>query len=367
MSAWQPSDDELDVLARGLPAHDPGAQRSEQTRTGLLASAATTKQQGRRALGPIIAAVAVPLAAAAAIALWLGTRPSEAPAKDTIVAQDTARYSALSGWPDRIIRLDDGSLSVDVRSLAADDRFRLQAPDGAIETREARFVVTVRAAHVDSVAVAGGRVELRVVGSQTILLSAGQSWTRTVTAQRDADIVKPAPEPPAQQTVETEATMPAPVRRRPGPSRIEASRVPQPAEVAAPPATPPSTPGEAEFRAGVIALRNGDGAAAAASFATACSTAPAALAEDACFWVGAAARRAGQTAMARDALARFLQRFPTSARTGEASALLGWILFESGDLTGAELRFQHATGDRVPKVRESAAKGLQAIERKRGQ
>jgi len=360
MSAWQPSDDELDALARGLPAPDPKPQRSEQTRTTLLANAAATKQVARTSRGPIIAAVAVPLAAAAAIAIWLAARPTEPTAKDTLAARDAARYVALHAWPDRIIRLDDGTLSVEVRSLAEDERFRIQFSDGEVETREAQFVVAVRAAHVDSVVVTSGRVELRVVDAQTILLSAGQSWSRTVTARRD-DIVVPPPPPPAPPPP---VTAPPPARPREPQRRVEATHEPPRAEIPAKPPAPP-TPGEAEFRAGVIALRTGDAGAATVAFATACSTAQAALAEDACFWVGAAARRAGQTAIARDALTRFLQRFPTSARAGEASALLGWILYESGDLTGAAQRFERAAGDRVPKVRESAAKGLQAIERKR--
>jgi TolA-binding protein len=107
--------------------------------------------------------------------------------------------------------------------------------------------------------------------------------------------------------------------------------------------------------------------AATASFATECAAAQAALAEDACFWVGAAARRAGQTATARDALQRFLQRFPSSARAGEAAGLLGWILLEAADLDGAERRFRQAAGDRVPKIRESASRGLTEIERKRAE
>jgi hypothetical protein len=63
---------------------------------------------------------------------------------------------------------------------------------------------------------------------------------------------------------------------------------------------------------------------------------------------------------------RFLRRFPSSSRAGEASALLAWILFEAGDLDNAERRFTLASSDRVPKVRESATRGLTAIERKRG-
>lgn len=114
----------------------------------------------------------------------------------------------------------------------------------------------------------------------------------------------------------------------------------------------------------MAALRTGDPSGATKAFTIACAT-RAALAEDACFWVGAAARRAAQTSAARDALDSFLRRFPSSARAGEAAALLGWILFEAGDLDGADRRFHQAAADRVPRVRDSATKGLTAVERKR--
>ena len=115
----------------------------------------------------------------------------------------------------------------------------------------------------------------------------------------------------------------------------------------------------------MTALRANDPAAASKAFTAACNAASVALAEDACFWVGAAARRAGETIIARTALERFLQRFATSARAGEAAALLGWIVFEAGDLDRAERLFRQAVSDRVPSVRESATRGLTAVSRTR--
>jgi TolA-binding protein len=116
----------------------------------------------------------------------------------------------------------------------------------------------------------------------------------------------------------------------------------------------------------VAALRAGDAATATKSFTAACTAARGeALDEDACFWVGAAAKRAGDTATAREALTRFLSRFPASVRAGEAAALLGWILYDAGDLDGASQRFELAAKDRVQKVKESAQRGLEAVKRKR--
>ena len=125
-------------------------------------------------------------------------------------------------------------------------------------------------------------------------------------------------------------------------------------------------PGEDEFRAGWTALRNGDPTGATKLFATACSKAhDDAIGEDACFWTGAAAKRANDAATARAALSRFVARFPNSARAAEASALLGWLLYDAGELDAAEAQFHKADHDRVPKVRDSASKGLEAIARSR--
>jgi len=133
-----------------------------------------------------------------------------------------------------------------------------------------------------------------------------------------------------------------------------------------PPPASSTNPGEAEFRAGWTALRAGNSVEAAKRFTAACSAARSdALGEDACFWTAVAAKRAGQSATAKAALAQFLTRYPSSARAAEASALLGWTLYDSGDLDGAEAQFRRAENDRVPKVRESAQRGLLAIERRR--
>ena len=389
MSAWPPSDDQLDALARGLPPLVPAAQRSEQTRTSLLASTTSAAQQSRRSGKVMVAAIALPLAAAAVIAIWIGTRPAALPPGDTIVSVGAVKFEVASDWPDRIVRLDDGSLDIELSAVAVDERFRVRVPDGELESRAARFTVNVRGDRVASVIVSRGQLELRVVGHAPVIIAAGQSWAAPITARRDAidpmrDVPTPEPGPtPEPQPIDSKPTDPRPmVTKRPVESVRPSEREKEPtstvsATIKIPTEplprtlpslpTPPSPPsrGEPEFRAGMIAWRNGDPGAASASFATACTTAQSALAEDACFWAGAAARRANQVVAAGDALARFLQRFPSSSRAGEAAALLGWILFEAGDLDGAERRFQQAANDRVPKVRESAARGITAIDRKR--
>jgi hypothetical protein len=42
------------------------------------------------------------------------------------------------------------------------------------------------------------------------------------------------------------------------------------------------------------------------------------------------------------------------------------MLYDAGELDAAQQRFDLAARDRVPKVKESAERGLEAIKRKRG-
>ena len=380
MTRWQPTDDELDALARGLPAFDADAQRAEHNRTAVLANAATTTPQpARRPWWPLLAA---PLAAAAAIAIWLGTRPATTATTPHEKATIAGAFAGITDWPDRVVRVDAGTVTIALDALAPGERFRVLAPDAELETTAARFELAVADAHLQRVAVATGRVGLRVVGAPPVFLAAGQVWTRTITAQREP-LIEPAPAPAPTTTAEqpsttapraeqpsttaprAETTPPSPSETPPLPS--DRPRGTPKAATPPPPAPPPAPPGEADFRAGMTALRGGDAAAAATSFAAACAASHSALADDACFWSGAAARRAGQTAAARRALEQFIARFPSSARAGEAAALLGWIVLEGGDPTEAERLFQRAASDRVPQVRDSAARGLAAVSRNRGQ
>jgi len=258
------------------------------------------------------------------------------------------------------VRADDGYVSIHVGNLVDDDRFRVKTADGEVEARTAHFVVATERGRLARVAVSAGSVEVRWGHESPVFLSAGQMWTPVRTAEV---IVEKPPVIVEQPVVVEQPPIAKPARHVAKPKAPE--RAPEKA-VEPPPPTVMPRPGEADFRAGVAALRAGDATGATRSFTAACAAAlHDALGEDACFWVGAAAKRAGQTAVARDALARFLQRFPKSARAGEAAALLGWILLDANDLDGAEKLFDRAKADRVPDVRDSAQRGLTAIERKR--
>lgn len=383
---WAPDDAELDRLSRGLPPSEQAHERAEQNRTRVLASAATVAQQSRRSRIPMLAAAGLSLAAAAAFVIWFMDRDSATVAKETIAELRPSQFER-GAWPSYRLRLHDGRLSVRVASLDTADRFVLATSDAEVETRGARFVADVALARLAEVVVDEGRIELRVTGQRPVFLSAGERWTATKIAHvEDLDPVKPkvdsqvAAAVPAIAVQTFERTRPAPTgpagdrsapKRRGDPTEaISTERTGTQTKIGNEPSPtkPPrasENTGEAEFRRGWTALRTGDPGAATIAFARACDEIKSdPLGEDACYWAGVAAKRAGQAAAARSSLARFLDRFPSSARTGEASALLGWLLYEANDLDGAERRFRRATSDRAPTVRTSAERGLEAIARR---
>jgi TolA-binding protein len=359
---WIPEDNELDAVARTLEANVPSHETAEQLRTTLLASAAVQHQQSRRSAAPF-AIAGVVLAAAAAIIVWLGHSDHAGP-KQVIASIGVAVFERTSDWPDFAVHLDDGRIDVQVAQLAAGDRFRVTTLDAEVEVRGAHFEVGAEHDRLQRVLVREGRVEVHPKDQQVVILSAGESWNAPKLVQRD-EVLPPPPTPP---TPVVPASVPPIVAASPTAHAKPPRVAPVPPAATPAPAVAPTLakPGEAEFRAGWAALRTGDASAAAKAFSTACNEAlHAPLGEDACFWTGAAAKRAGDAATARSALEYFVKQFPTSPRAAEASALLGWLLYDAGELDAAEQDFHRAEHDRVPKVRDSAQRGLTAIQRKR--
>lgn len=387
---WSPSDDEIDTVARSTDPGELPADRAEQHRTRLLAEVSAIPQYRKRIPNPIIASVGVTLAAAAAITIWMVTRPADPrPDKQHIAELAPSRFEIDSSWPDYVVRLDDGRLSITVMPLATGERFRVKTADAQLEVRGTHFVVGADNGRLTSVVVDEGWVELTRPNELPIELRTGDSWPVVKTA--DVEATAPTIAPPIEPPTPTAPTIPSnTIPHDPPPTRQPDTRTKTTAKKATTqtsipttsstieatpttvisttkaPAVPPPTPGEADFRAGWAALRAGDATSAVKSFEKACTTADNdAVGEDACFWSGAAAKRAGDNAKTKTALMLFLRKFPSSPRAAEASALIGWALYDAGDLAGAKPYFERASNDKVPKVRESARKGLAAIERKK--
>jgi TolA-binding protein len=122
------------------------------------------------------------------------------------------------------------------------------------------------------------------------------------------------------------------------------------------------TDAESAFAAGWQMLRDGNYGTAADAFGRTVALAPQGdLAEDARYWRAIAQARAGRAADARISMATFLDAHPRSARAGEISAMLGWLLYEAGDKDAAKRRFEAAADDPDARVRKSARAGLDAL------
>jgi hypothetical protein len=328
---------ELPPVARG--------QRSDARRARLLASVVaaealvpTFHRPSRRSwLRPMIAAAVSATAAAGLIIAARGPIGRalfpEAPVA-AVASGATARAIAMTGGqtyrglitprpgaqfsrtaqPDEVIRLTEGEISIDVTPLRPGERFRVVTADGEVEVHGTSFAVLAAGDHLVSVKVDHGLVEVRHAGHPAVLLTAGREWH--------------APLVEAQVAVQR-------------------------------------TPAEIAFASGWRTLRARKYGPAASAFERAAqasenasSSTGALLAEDARYWQAVALARADRNDEARATMALFLDRYPKSARAGEVSVMLGWLLLEVQDRRHAAVRFRAATADHVAAVRRSARAGL---------
>jgi tetratricopeptide (TPR) repeat protein len=363
--AWWADTTAAIELARELRSEVPSAHDREELRTSLLATNPRRPEARRRAwMMPAFA-----LAAAAAV-LAVATRPRTptAPAAATVELHPRrgavhghvgAQYALAANPPDEIVRLRDGTIDVDVDPLHAGERFRVIVGADEIEVRGTSFEVIAGSDHLVSVRVVHGRVEVRHVGSPPEILTAGQVWHAESLAVTPTTPALPPPAPAPAPIVP-----PAPPVRRTTPKREPPSiaQAPQP-----PPATaarPPTDPQEVAFVAGWDAMRRSDFRLAAAAFARVVALDPSgSLAEDGAFWHAVALARVPRLPEAIAALREFLEDYATSARAGEASAMLGWMLADQGESAEARRRFEAAVHDPSASVQASARKGLAALDR----
>ncbi|HEX3763003.1 MAG TPA: FecR domain-containing protein [Kofleriaceae bacterium] len=389
-------------LARELPVALPPPARREEVRTAVLAGAAGLAHRPARRAWRIPALATT--AAAAAIAGYAGfARPpavAVAHAHGTVRPRPGARYLVRSTGPDEVVRLDDGVIDVEVEPLHPGERFRVEIGDAELEVRGTAFTVAASAEHLVEVAVAHGRVDVVPALGAPTTLQAGQSWRVAVAAALVAPAAPVAPATSAVAPVAPAASAVAPARvagisreafespaaaapRSSSPRAAEshshrvvaaaaARREPElpPAPPAArrepdPPPAPaptPRAPEEVSYDDAWTALRGGDFSHAAGGFARVVLLAPdGPLGEDASFWRAVALARGRRSLEAVAAFHDFLDGYARSSRTGEASAMLGWLLIDARAFDEAERRFQAAAGDPDPAIRRSARAGLDAL------
>lgn len=351
---------DIDSLARELPSLRTSVERRERALAAVLREERTASVPQRAR--PVWLWGSLAGAAVAALALIVGGSLLSSPPPPVELAQGPthrgtirphagARFTHESGVPDEVVRLHEGTISVDVDALRPGERFRVIVGDGEVEVRGTSFDVTAMGDSLAKVLVDHGVVEVRASSRQVVVLVDGESWEATVDRGVEAAPVE-APVPSKRRPVAEPPDEPAPE-----PTVGAAS--PKPPSVD--PAPPPRHPMAELFDRGWKQLRDGRPQEAAQTFSEALSKYPAdPLAEDASFWRAVALVRAQSPKEALGALTSFLDAYPKSNRIGETSALLGWILLGKGDVDGAEARFHAAEADPVPSVRASAQKGLEA-------
>ncbi len=345
---------------RALPWDDASPSRVEEQRTALIARAALAKPAAvrRRAWWtvPVIAA------AVALLVVWSATAPKAAFHGALTPHRDTSFYW-ISSRPDERVVLITGTLSVDVSPLERGERFRIATSDAEVEVRGTAFEITADHGRLVSVHVWHGRVEVRPRDGANVILGGGAAWAAPViVAHIPSSVVLGALPGAARDSGSAPASAPSVELRSPsrrGPHRVS-SGPPAASEKAHP------NPGTLAYQEAWSALRAGDHTSAANGFEHAATIAPlSALAEDAWYWRAVSLARAGDAPSARASFAAFLEHYRGSPRAPQASAMLGWLLFDAGDLDGAEARFHTAAGDLAPAVRDSAVEGLEAVRRRR--
>ena len=342
-----------------IPPQEPA--RREQIRDALLALPRPAPARPARARWWQVAALPVAAAAAIAIAWWVKTDPAQRATahRGQVLAHGDARYLISAEQPDEIVRLVDGTITVEVDPLHRGERFRVMVGDAEIEVVGTAFDATADDDRLVAVRVIHGVVDVRLSGAAARRLTAGQSWHRPDRELAVAPVPAPLPPtapPPAAAPPQAPATAPARIQSR----RDAGAPPPAPAPVPA-----PAGRGEAQqaFDDGWRALRGSQFDDAAAGFERAANAGgDRRLTEDARYWRAVALGRAGKSVGAVEAFELFLARHPDSARAGEASVMLGWLLVDAEELAAAERRFRAALDDHSERVRKSAAEGVDAVQ-----
>lgn len=368
--AWKSLAD-LTALGMQMPSAPPAPRQIESVRTQLLANA---KAPPARRAPPWIAIAAALLVGLATWSLWpTARRPIGS------ISGATADYAVRYEAGVERVALRDGSISIEVAHLPADQRFVVQTADAEIEVRGTRFTVIADGGRLHRVEVTEGRVELRRSGHATVALEADQSWQAGPT--QPARPIAPATPSPIAPTTTPTPTTPAPAPLSPAPAQQPTSvaKRPQPAdrprvqpkrsepkpalaapETAAPAAAAPPSPQTEQFEAGWRAVRAGEFDEASAAFSAAARL-RGPLAADARWWHIVSLGRAGHDAQTRVALTAYLKSGPPASRRAEAQVMLGWLNFSTGRVDAAERAFKAGASATRAKVRAGAFAGLKAI------
>lgn len=358
---------ELASMLQDLPRAEPSPAAHDEARRALLAAAeaegareAVPARPVRRPWRWAVALAAAVLLGVVSVAWWRAGAPAPSapstPHRGEIYAVDEARFFHLGDPGDEIVRLTEGTITVEVEHLKPGERFRVVTEDAEVEVRGTIFEVTASAGKLVGVRVLRGAVEVRPAKAPAQLLQPGQRWDEPAPAP--APESQPASVPasaPVSVTMVAPVTSPQESKEEEGPSTLQPKALPAPAPA-------PEAPGEARYQEGFAALRAGEYSKAAAAFEVVARDTSSELAEDAAFWRAVSLARAKQRAEASAALDAFLAKYPGSSRAPEAGLLLGQQLLALGEREAARARFT-AVRDNAPEaIRQRAQAALDALD-----
>ncbi len=377
---------------RAIPPPAPSPERREEIRTALLSAEPTRERRpDRRARWLTVGGVAAAAALAVAWWAWPGWDEALRVERGRLLAHEGARYLRASPAPDEIVRLVDGTVTVEVDRLQPGERFRIVTGDAEVEVRGTAFDVTAADDRLRSVRVIHGSVEVRARGSRRVL-SAGQAWQAGdageaglpagdaagmgaagtsaasvadgVVADASAAGAAGVPEAGDRGSAQSDRDAArAPSRGTPMQDRAMQDRAMQD-RIDRGPMSASRAAAQQAYDQAWAALRDGTFDRAAAAFERAAARdRTGSIAEDARYWRAVALARGGQAPAAKTAFETFLADHADSPRAGEASVMLGWLLFDDGNYDAAARHFRAGAADPSDRIRTSAAKGLSAIRR----
>jgi FecR protein/Putative zinc-finger/Outer membrane lipoprotein len=282
----------LRAAAGAEPANDTAAVRRLKV---VLAAAAALAVTGALSAGAIAWSGHRALDAVA-VARRLPPPPALAARLDTTVrGAPGARFERARVAEVERVALADGAIDLEVRPLAAGERFLVATDDAEVEVRGTVFHVEAREGHLIYVSVREGKVEVRR-GTESALLTPGQEWRD----ERPRVEVEPAPAPLPKQARATVVAHSVAARDKP----------------------PPAAPSSNGLAEGVRLVERGDYAAAAERLEAFHADHPGdARGEDAAFLTVIALQRAGRKDEARAAAHRYLAQYPKGYRRAEAEAI----------------------------------------------
>jgi hypothetical protein len=229
----------------------------------------------------------------------------------TIEEQRGARWVRRDRDDEVGIRLNEGTLELRVVHGLYNRRVVFMVPDGEILDLGTVFAVSVVRQKTQSVAVSEGRVAVRIKGHRTILLEAGETWTREASSRSVKRVAQGAARTSALRSSAAHELNPVPTAETPA---LANGRGADRSELC---------PARARWDAAMTDFQANRYETAADSFdlfATSCTSDR--RAEDAAYLRVIALARAGQTDAARAAAQGYLDKFPGGFRRRETQRLL---------------------------------------------